>query len=245
VITFTHAAAGNVVGGPRCYGVSRRRLNRGLQRSYIRAVAEALLIISPVIVARRAKPFDDPDWSYEVKVDGFRGLLRIERGRSPRFVSRSGAELPQFTALAGEIAREIDAESAIFDGEIAALNDNGRPVFLNLLRRRGPYLYFGFDLLYCNGVDLRELPLLERRRRLNRVLPRKSMHMAGVLAVDGDGSKLFQVVCEHDLEGIVAKKMADRYARRTRWWKIKNPNYSQASDGRADLLTPRRRSPAR
>jgi bifunctional non-homologous end joining protein LigD len=207
-------------------------------------MAEALPSISPVTVARRAKPFDDPAWSYEVKVDGFRGLLRVERGRPPRFISRGGAELTQFAGLASQLTREIDAESAIFDGEIAALDEHGCLVFLNLLRRREPYIYYGFDLLFCNGMDLRELPLVERRRRLDQVLPRKSALMAGVLAVDGEGSKLFTIVYEHDVEGIVAKKMTDPYARRTRWWKVKNPNYSQASDRRAELLTARRRTTA-
>jgi hypothetical protein len=84
-------------------------------------------------------------------------------------------------------------------------------------------------------ADLRSLALSERRRRLQAVLPRESRAISEVLSVGGRGRRLFELICTHDLEGIVAKRSGDLYQPRTRWLKMKNRDYSQA-EGRADLL---------
>jgi ATP-dependent DNA ligase len=93
----------------------------------------------------------------------------------------------------------------------------------------------GAHLLWLNGTDLRSLPLSERRQRLQAVLPQGSRALPEVLSVEGRGRQLFELICAHDLEGIVAKRLGDPYGSRTRWLKIKNRDYSQA-EGRADLL---------
>jgi len=91
-----------------------------------------------------------------------------------------------------------------------------------------------FDVLWLNGTDLRALPLSERRR-LKATLPARSPAISETLSVTGSGSKLFELMCANDLEGIVAKRLVDPYNQRVRWLKIKNLTYSQA-EGRGDLL---------
>ena len=99
-----------------------------------------------------------------------------------------------------------------------------------------------FDLLWVDGADLRSLPLSERRQRLRAVLPEASGIVSEALSVAGRGCELFELMCANDLEGIVAKRLADRYDTRVRWLKIKNPDYSQ-KEGRGDLFNgPRQRT---
>jgi len=100
----------------------------------------------------------------------------------------------------------------------------------------------GFDILWLNGDDLRPLSLSERRRLLQAILPAGSPTIAEPLSVVGRGSELFELICAHDLEGIVAKRLRDPYERRVRWLKIKNPDYSQ-KEGRADLFNGPRTRP--
>jgi ATP-dependent DNA ligase len=107
------------------------------------------------------------------------------------------------------------------------------------MRRRGPTCYYAFDLLWLDGKDLRERPLLERKACLRKLLPR---HPHSVLYVDHvtAGTELFRVVCERDMEGIVAKLGSAPYAPdETTWVKIKNQHYSQAV-GRHDFFDRRR-----
>ena len=99
-----------------------------------------------------------------------------------------------------------------------------------------------FDLLWVDGAELRSLPLSERRQRLQAVLPVASAIVSEALSVTGRGCELFDLMCANDLEGIVAKRLADRYDTRARWLKIKNPDYSQ-KEGRVDLFNgPRQRT---
>jgi ATP-dependent DNA ligase len=85
------------------------------------------------------------------------------------------------------------------------------------------------------------LPLSERRRRLRTILPKRSASVSEPLSVVGRGRRLFALVCRHNLEGIVAKRLRDPYDPRVRWLKIKNPGYSQ-QEGRAELFDRRRPS---
>ena len=91
-------------------------------------------------------------------------------------------------------------------------------------------------MLWLNGEDLRPLPLIERKKRLTRLLRRRSNHLiAEAMTIDGRGRALMAAVLEYDLEGIVAKRKGDPYRRGVHWWKIKNPAYSQA-EGRHELF---------
>jgi bifunctional non-homologous end joining protein LigD len=92
-----------------------------------------------------------------------------------------------------------------------------------------------FDVLWLNGADLRALPLSERRRHLKSILPKGSAVIGEALSVTGRGRELFELMCAHDLEGIVAKRLRDPYGPRVRWLKVKNLSYSQNA-GRRDLF---------
>jgi bifunctional non-homologous end joining protein LigD len=112
-------------------------------------------------------------------------------------------------------------------------------MFYELMRRRGPFCFYAFDLLWLDGKDLRNLVLLERKRLLRKLLPRRSQAVLYVEHVES-GTDLFQAVCERDMEGVVAKQASARYTpEATTWVKIKNRAYSQAV-GREDFFDRRR-----
>ena len=158
----------------------------------------------------------------------------------PQWRSR-GNVYKSWASLREAIGRELEGHQAVLDGELVVLDADGRALFYDLLRRRHPPAFVAFDLLYLDGEDLRELPLLERKRRLAALLPRHSRALLFAQHVLGAGRALFDQVCALDLEGIVAKLGSAPY-RQTQpphWIKIKNPQYSQA-EGRHEFFEPRR-----
>ena len=154
---------------------------------------------------KRADPFDDPDWIYELKMDGFRALAVVEHGRA-QLLSRNGHPFASFSALAESISDSLPNVRAVIDGEICSLDRRGRPQFKNLLFHRGnPPCFFAFDLL-TYGKDLRT-ERLDRKQELRRLLARSpDAPLKYTEYIDGCGVALFQRVCELDLEGIVAKQ---------------------------------------
>ena len=112
------------------------------------------------------------------------------------------------------------------------LDPNGRAQFYDLLRRRGEPIFYAFDCLMHKGRDLRELPLFRRKAILERIVPG---HPRVLLArhIDRDGCALFRVVCEQDLEGVVAKRRDGAHG--VDWFKIRNRRYSQY-EGRHELF---------
>ena len=194
----------------------------------------ALPRVEPIIPIRRREPFDDPGWLFDVKYDGFRAVCYVEQGRA-RLGSRNGNDLPRFALFGAEIASVLEVEEAVLDGEVIVADATGRPQFYDLLRGRLAPAYVAFDLPWRDGVDLRARPLAERRPQLQAILPKGSPVITEVVSVEGRGCELYKLVCAHDLEGIVAKRLADPYGPRTRWLKIKNPDYSQA-EGRGELF---------
>jgi bifunctional non-homologous end joining protein LigD len=156
-------------------------------------------------------------------------------------ISRNGNLMSRFTGLGDHIAASLDVGDAILDGEIIAADETGRPKFYDLLRDKRAPAYVAFDVIWLNGVDLRGLPLTERRRHLQNILPKGSAIISEALSVTGTGHKLFELVCAHDLEGVVAKRLKDTYGSRARWLKIKNRSYSQ-NEGRRELFDGSHRS---
>src|SRR5215510_2739286 len=96
-------------------------------------------------------------------------------------------------ALAGQVAAALEVDDAILDGEVIAADETGRPQFYDLLRDTRAPAYVAFDLIWLNGTDLRALPLTERRRRLQDILPKGSPLISEALSVTGRGSKLFEL----------------------------------------------------
>jgi bifunctional non-homologous end joining protein LigD len=187
-------------------------------------------------VGRRREPFDHPSWLFELKWDGVRTLAHVMGGGS-KLISRNGHPFRRFSDLTSQLALEVNADDAILDGEIVKLDVDGRPQFLDLMRRRGPFALVAFDVLVLNGKDVRALPLVARKKLLRAVVPQNSSTVLYAQHIRGRGHDLFAEVCRQDLEGLIAKHRGGRYGEDepTRWWKIKNPEYSQARD-RAELF---------
>ena len=131
--------------------------------------------IQPIIPTARKQPFDDPDWLFDFKYDGFRALCYLEHRRC-LLISRNGNHLSRFDELGAELAALLDVDEAILDGEVIATDDSGRPQFYELLRRTQAPAYVAFDLLWAAGADLRTLPLSARRERLRHSANRLSQH---------------------------------------------------------------------
>src|SRR5207245_141021 len=150
-----------------------------------------------------------------------------------------------FSALAESISGSLPNVRAVIDGEICSLDRHGRPQFTNLMFHRGnPPCFFAFDLLTCDGKDLRTERLIDRKQELRRLLARACAPLKYTEYIDGCGTALFQRVCELDLEGIVAKQKSAPYVierESSTRFKILNREYSQ-KDGREELFERERHS---
>jgi bifunctional non-homologous end joining protein LigD len=196
-----------------------------------------MVIPQPMSLVQQPQPFDDWDWVYEIKHDGFRAFAVIQHGQC-RFFSRKKHKLTGHQDLRSALVKEVNAETALLDGELVVVDHLGRSVFGDLMQRRHLARYFAFDLLSLNGEDLTELPLLTRKAKLKRILPSRSPHILYVDHSRGNGTALYRLACQLDLEGIVAKRADSRYEDNPNVWnwvKIKNPAYSQ-KEGRRELF---------
>jgi bifunctional non-homologous end joining protein LigD len=196
-----------------------------------------MFIPQPMTLVQQPQPFDDWGWVFELKHDGFRALAVIEHGQC-RFFSRKKHKLVGYQDLRSALVKEVHAERVILDGELAVTDHMGRTIFADLMQRRNLARYFAFDLLWLNGEDLRHLPLLTRKEKLKRILPSRSAHVLYVDHSRGNGTALYRLACQLDLEGIVAKRADSIYEDNPNlrnWIKIKNPAYSQ-KEGRGDLF---------
>jgi ATP-dependent DNA ligase len=146
-----------------------------------------------------------------------------------------GTGFSRFRELEKRLCREFPKRGVILDGEVVAFDPDGRVSFWHLMRGEGTLRYVAFDLLWSRGRDLRGFPLTERKKRLAGIIPAQTGIVCSTLPIDEHGQELFEAVGGLDLEGIVATRKADSYDARTRWLKIKNPNYSQA-EGRPELF---------
>jgi bifunctional non-homologous end joining protein LigD len=129
---------------------------------------------APIVIPMRFLPIPDPfdhaDFIFEPKLDGFRALAHV-RGHHCELVSRNGHTFKQWPQLGEEIAHAVRTHSCVLDGEICCLEPDGGTNFKTLLfRREWPYFY-AFDVLSIDRADVTGLPLLERKRRLLRIMP--------------------------------------------------------------------------
>jgi bifunctional non-homologous end joining protein LigD len=191
--------------------------------------------IHPMLATSVDEPFDGAEWLFEIKWDGYRAIAFIADGKL-RLVSRNQNELTERFPELKDLPKVVHAESAILDGEVVALDDQGRASFTLMQQRTGfrpggrrgaakaevPVLYYAFDLLYLDGYDLRKLPLEDRKKKLASVLVtgdslRYSDHY------EKQGKALFEMARAKGLEGILAKKRDSIYVERrtSEWLKIK------------------------
>jgi bifunctional non-homologous end joining protein LigD len=170
----------------------------------------------------------DGDWLTEHKLDGYRLLVHID-GESVRCYSRGGHEWARrLPSLVREFAA-LRLRDTWFDGELVAIDAQGRPQFQLLQQRLDSgddrsLLYYVFDVLADGGKDVRTRPLRERRRILAKRLPRREGDRVRLLdAVRGRGGELLRAVCARRLEGLVLKDAAASYegGRNRHWLKLK------------------------
>jgi bifunctional non-homologous end joining protein LigD len=197
---------------------------------------------SPQLLQRLPEPFDHPDFLFELKLDGFRCHAHIVN-RECRLVSRKGNSFNSFESLGKDLGKAFPTTDLILDGEIVCLDAQGFPRFNDVLFRRGEPYFYAFDLPYCNGRDLRDTPLIERKRELKRVIAEvpRCDRLRYVEHIEQRGTQVFEWAVTHDLEGIVAKHRLGRYVsgrEESTWFKVRNRNYSQWA-GRDELFEAR------
>src|SRR2546427_3065784 len=189
--------------------------------------------IEPMLATLAEHPFSDPNWLFEIKWDGVRALAWIADG-VVTLRSRNNVDITKRYPELAVLLKAFAAREAILDGEVVALDARGRGDFGSLQERmhvrapseslisRMPVVYFAFDLLYCDGYDLREAPLLERKQLLQRLLQTSERVRYADHQVE-HGKELFELAKETGLGGSVAKRADSPYVsdRSPNWVKLK------------------------
>ncbi len=181
--------------------------------------------LKPMLATLVDKPFDEPGWVYEVKWDGYRAVVYLNKGeiemRSRNNKSFNEKFYPVYEAL------KQWKINAVFDGEIMVLNDKGISNFSNLQSWRseadGELIFYLFDVLWLEGYNLMQLPLTERKEILQIISPNTNMIRLSE-SFDAGATEFFEVAKKLDLEGIIAKKADSIYVpdfRSREWLKIK------------------------
>jgi bifunctional non-homologous end joining protein LigD len=185
-------------------------------------------------LTRIPAPFDHPDFMFELKHDGFRSLAYIADGHC-ELVSRKRNHYKSFESLKIALAH-LKATDVILDGELVCLDGEGYSQFNQLLYRRQDPAFCVFDLLWLNGHDLRQLPLIERKKQLHKLISKSHDRIIYAQHIVKRGMALYTEICERDLEGMVCKRRDSVYSSASAWFKVLNPNYTQ-HNGRQEKFT--------
>lgn len=181
--------------------------------------------ISPMLATLVDKPFDNDEWLYEVKWDGYRTISLCNKNkvelRSRNDKSFNEKFYPVYNAL-----RKWNM-NAVVDGEVVVLDENGKSNFGALQNWRseadGEIYFYVFDLLWLDGNDMMQLPLSERRAQLKKIIPADNIIRLSE-SFDVGGIEFFETAKKIGLEGIIAKKADSKYTpgiRSKEWLKIK------------------------
>jgi len=168
---------------------------------------------------------DGDDWLYELKLDGYRALV-LKGGDRIQIRSRNNKDLTAAYPGIGAAARRLRAESVVLDGEVVAVDANGRPSFQALQNRSShPHhtiVFYAFDLLHLDGRDLTRLPLEDRKQHLADVVHGSGIPLSQFLP--GTATEVVDAVQRLGLEGVIAKRRDSRYhagIRGDAWVKLK------------------------
>ncbi|WP_178988696.1 DNA ligase D [Winogradskyella schleiferi] len=183
-------------------------------------------IVKPMLASPAKDIFNDKNWIYELKYDGYRALANVDSG-AVELYSRNGISLnASFKIIQDEL--ESIEHTAILDGEIVILNSDGIPQF-NALQNydptttKGHLNYFVFDVLFLNGHSTTDLPLLDRKELLKNLVP-ESNHITYCDHIDGMGKTVYDRALKLGMEGVIAKKANSKYYTNIRtpdWLKFK------------------------
>jgi bifunctional non-homologous end joining protein LigD len=178
------------------------------------------------------KPFDDEDWLFEIKWDGYRAIGSAINGKTDLY-SRNNISFKGKYPPVSEALKEFD-RNVVVDGEIVSLDEQGFSRFQYLQNwgkdQQGNLAYYVFDLLWVDGYDLTSLPLVDRKQILVQIIPennviRYSDH------IEGNGKNFFEIAKKQGLEGIIAKNKNSSYefdSRSKNWLKIKTTAQQEA-----------------
>ena len=165
------------------------------------------------------------DWMYEVKLDGYRALL-VKNGDQVQLRSRNDKDLAHAYPEIHAAGRRLQAQSAVVDGEVVAVDAQGHPSFQALQHRSAhpghAVVFYAFDLLHLDGESLAARPLKERRARLPGVIGGSGLLLSDPLP--GSAVQVAEAVRSLGLEGVIAKKWSSRYVPGQRggtWLKLK------------------------
>jgi bifunctional non-homologous end joining protein LigD len=164
-------------------------------------------------------------WLFEIKWDGYRIIATVSGGE-PELRSRKDQDYTQrFENISKELVKALKTPDCVVDGEVCALDEDGRPSFSAMQQgKRGtPVVYYVFDLLEVDGEQICELPVEERRKRLEKLLDKRNKTVRFSEGFD-HGEALLEAANAQGLEGIMAKRLGSRYlpGRRSRdWLKVK------------------------
>jgi bifunctional non-homologous end joining protein LigD len=162
-------------------------------------------------------------WLFEAKWDGYRTIAYIRNG-DPELRTRKDQDYTErFAAVASQLPRALRTSNCVIDGEVCAIDENGRTSFSAMQRGGRPLVYYVFDLLELEGEPLIHLPFTERRERLEKILDRRNKVVQLSEAFE-DGAALEKAAVEQGLEGVMAKRADSRYepGKRSRdWLKVK------------------------
>jgi bifunctional non-homologous end joining protein LigD len=183
--------------------------------------------VDPQLALLRKEPPSGPSWVHELKLDGYRIHARIDRGEV-KLLTRSDLDWsPRYRATA-EALHELKCERAYLDGKLCAVNPDGTTSFAAMQAatdtgRSGDLVFFLFDLLHLDGVDLRPLPLTDRKAKLAGLLKGAGRGLVYHEHLVGDGRTILAQACKLKAEGIVSKRVDAPYAPGNRglWVKTK------------------------
>lgn len=181
--------------------------------------------VKPMLATLVDEIFDRDGWLFEVKWDGFRAI-GSKKGADVQLYSRAATDFHDHYPPVVEALRSLKHD-VILDGEIVVVDDGGQPHFEWLQSWRhdpkGHLHYYAFDILWCDGRDVRTMPLIERKALLKSVLPKQSL-LRYSDHIETKGKTLFKHMQERGLEGVIAKRADSPYRENVRgqdWLKIK------------------------
>jgi bifunctional non-homologous end joining protein LigD len=190
------------------------------------------------------RPPKGDDWLHEPKWDGFRFQV-IKDGSRVRFYSRHGAEYTDRLPAMVEAFGKLPTQSAILDGELVLIDRRGSAHFYRLMAQmrtshpdESQLMFMAFDLLHQDGVDLRALPLSERKRDLRRLCRKSRVPFMREVQTFPNGTLLFDHCRKFGFEGVVSKRLASRYAGgpNRNWVKTKCPGWKRINSERYRLF---------
>lgn len=182
--------------------------------------------IKPMLCTLVDESFSRVGWLFEIKWDGYRAIT-AKKGSDVQLYSRNHLDFSEKYPAVYEAAHGLKHD-VILDGEVVVIDEHGAPHFEWLQNyKREPYgtlRYYVFDVLWCDGHDLRDMPLLERKALLKQLIPAASKVIRYSDHVEHNGQALFKEMQKRGLEGVVAKKADSAYHENDRgaaWLKIK------------------------